>query len=151
MKNIIYCLLVIVFTACSLDRDDFEKLEEDKFYKNEKDCKAAMANLYDFLGGAHGGNINGVKVGGFIFSEMLTDIMDCYWNWNVLHDHTYTPAWATEYANAGEIDLFAISRYLTVCRGTILRIQSINLPDNVKNKYIAEAKIIYHCWALSPS
>lgn len=148
MKNIIYCLLVIVFTACSLDRDDFEKLEEDKFYKNEKDCKAAMANLYDFLGGAHGGNINGVKVGGFIFSEMLTDIMDCYWNWNVLHDHTYTPAWATEYANAGEIDLFAISRYLTVCRGTILRIQSINLPDNVKNKYIAEAKIIYAYIAL---
>lgn len=148
MKNIIYCLLVIVFTACSLDRDDFEKLEEDKFYKNEKDCKAAMANLYDFLGGAHGGNINGVKVGGFIFSEMLTDIMDCYWNWNVLHDHTYTPAWATEYANAGEIDLFAISRYLTVCRGTILRIQSTNLPDNVKNKYIAEAKIIYAYIAL---
>ena len=63
---LIFFLLTIVFSACTLEREEYEKLDENQFYKNEKDCKAAMANLYNFLGGAHGGWVNGVRVGGFI-------------------------------------------------------------------------------------
>lgn len=140
--------LLIAFGACTLERDDFEKLDESQFYKNEKDCKAAVANLYAFLEGSNGGWVNGIRVGGFIFSEMATDIMDCYWNWNWLHDHTYTPTWATQYAEAGEIDLFAITQNLTVCRGTILRLQKANISENVRNKYIAEANLIHAYIAL---
>lgn len=145
MKKIHYILsliLLISFSSCTLERDDFEKLEESQFYKNEKDCKAAIANLYSFLGGSNGGWVNGIRVGGFIFSEMATDIMDCYWNWNELQEHTYTPSWATSYANAGEIDIFALTKNLTICRGTILRIQNANIPEDVKNRYIAEASMI---------
>lgn len=145
---LIFFLLTIVFSACTLEREEYEKLDENQFYKNEKDCKAAMANLYNFLGGAHGGWVNGVRVGGFIFSEMITDIMDCYWNWNVLHDHTYTPTWATDYANQDEFDIFAISRDLTICRGTMLRIQNADISETIKNKYVAEARLIHAYIAL---
>lgn len=141
-------LLMTVFFACTLEREEYEKLDEKQFYKNEKDCKAAMANLYNFLSGPHGGSINGIKIGGFIFSEMITDIMDSYWNWNMLHEHTYTPAWATDYANQGEIDIFAIARDLTICQGTMLRIQKADISEAVKNKYVAEARLIHAYIAL---
>ena len=101
-----------------------------------------------FLAAPHGGWVNGVRVGGFIFSEMITDIMDCYWNWNVLHDHTYTPTWATDYANQDEFDIFAISRDLTICRGTMLRIQNADISETIKNKYVAEARLIHAYIAL---
>jgi SusD family. len=151
MKKSIFVLFIFcvsVFSGCKLDREEFDKLDESLFYKNEKDCKAAMANLYNFLSGGHGGWVNGIRVGGFIFSEMTTDIMDCYWSWDMLRNHNYNPSLATEYANGGEMDLFAITRYLTICRGTMLRINNADIPKAVKDKYIAEAKTIYAYIAL---
>ena len=74
--------------------------------------------------------------------------MDCYWNWNVLHDHTYTPTWLLTMPIKMNLIFFAISRDLTICRGTMLRIQNADISETIKNKYVAEARLIHAYIAL---
>ncbi len=142
--TIFICACVaLLFASCTLEREEYEKLAEEQFYKNEKDCKAAIANLYTFLSGPHGGPINGVGPAAIPLTECVTDIMYCYWGYDIFYQHTYTPLTIANY-----VDFFSFARYLTICRGTILRIQEADIPEKLKTEYIAEATLIHAYIAL---
>lgn len=144
MKNLTTLFLAIfVLVGCTLEREDYEKLPEEQFFKNEKDCQAAMANLYAPFSVGHGGQINGLnEYAAPMFSELATDIMYCYWGFDNIYNHVY------DAFTGNMVDFFAFNRNLSICRGAILRIQNSKINDNLKAKYIAEAKTLHAYIAL---
>ena len=146
MKNI--CKLVLatltcgwLLSGCDLEREDFEKISPDNFYKNESDCKAALASLYGKFTEGPWGSYFGQDEGSFIvFTEMTTDIMNCTWgdygSWAKLNEHTWTAS------NNLPVDKFVLYKDITTARNVIRKIEQAPVSDNVKKELIAEAKLI---------
>ena len=45
MKNIYLLVLSLFCFSCTLEMEEYSKLEESNFFKNENDCKAALASF----------------------------------------------------------------------------------------------------------
>ena len=142
MKNIYLLVLSLFCFSCTLEMEEYSKLEESNFFKNENDCKAALASLYEIMQGPHGGWINGNQLGAFLISDMAADILGGNNGWDWFMEHRYTP---DNFARP-EMDLldkFSKVKEVTTCRAFVLRLQALdNISEDVKNLYIAEARVI---------
>lgn len=142
MKNIYLLVLSLFCFSCTLEMEEYSKLEESNFFKNENDCKAALASLYEIMQGPHGGWINGNQLGAFLISDMAADILGGNNGWDWFMEHRYNP---DNFARP-EMDLldkFSKVKEVTTCRAFVLRLQALdNISEDVKNLYIAEARVI---------
>ncbi len=154
MKTIRYIALfalALATVSCTLERENFDEIYTENFYKTENDLKLAVTSLY------HPFNTQWLMAGpndydyGFyvsdrsylMLSEMTTDLMDCTWGWQYTELRLHQ--W---YANktgqdmAALYDLFRRYNAISACRNVIRDIEACDLPNDVKVPYIAEAKAI---------
>lgn len=136
--KILSFIVLVAMISCTLEREDYGKLEEGAFFKTDKDCETALASLYVTMGGPHGGWVNGNVFGAVHFGDLITDIMVTQGtDW--LYNHRYSPTNCT----GGDLgDKFALVREITKCQGFVLRVQRSDASQTKKNQVIAEAKTI---------
>lgn len=137
-KILIIILISVVPFSCSLESEDYGRLEESMFFKTDKDLESALAGLYVVMGGPHGGWVNGNVFGAVHFGDMISDILVTQGtDW--ISNHMYRPTRCT----GGDLgDKFALVREITKCQAFILRVQNSEASENKKNQVIAEARTI---------
>lgn len=150
---IITAVSMLLLGSCALTREDYNQIYVDAFFKSENDCKLALTSLYHPFNTNWKTNDEGVfcsnNQGYQIFTELSTDGLNCTWGWewDELHFHKW---YATK--TGGEMNIFykAFARYnhLSTCRNVIRNIENSTISDEIKAKYIAEAKAIRGWMAL---
>lgn len=141
MKTKIFILFLLFLPfSCTLDREEYNRLDEKSFFKTDKDLETALASMYVTMGGPHGGWINGNQFGAFHFGDLITDVMLTNQGTDWLSNHAYN---ATNCTGGDLGDKFGLVRQLTRCRGLILRVEQSAASEAKKKQVIAEAKTIY--------
>lgn len=145
-KKIVYLILVTVFfQSCKLEREEFDKITPENFYKTEKDAELAIAALYynsvtkvgTWSPGLFVQNINSVS--------MLTDIaagdmVMCSYGanpWDYLKNHQWT-----ESNGQGTNNLFGYYNHISNARLVMKQLGKMDLPANKKEALIAEASVL---------
>lgn len=132
-------LLVIIFIMASctkLEREDYQRIEADKFFKTEADCSAAVAALYG--DGMMGWFYNGMTHIGAL-SDLTTDQCEFAWDggWGYIASHFYYTA-----DNNGRMT----DRYSLLVQGVskatnlIPQLNKIPMKSEVRARYIAEVR-----------
>lgn len=146
MKTIINYLSIgalFILLGCDLEREDYDKIFPENFYKTEADVKAATTAAYSvfsidsYSGVVYSHGRDGIN----IFTEMATDVMDCQWgdngSWESFHLHSWTAN-----GSIGPFAKFPEYKNISKMRNIILDIERSNVSDGVKTKYIAEVRTL---------
>jgi hypothetical protein len=151
MKTIKYTIslvgILLMAVSCTLEREDYNEIYTDNFFKSENDFKLAVTSLYHSFNTNWNSNDEGVfcsnNQGYQIFTEMTTDALWCTWGWewDDLHLHTW---YASKTGNDMNIFYKAFARYnfLSSSRNVVRNIEASSVNEEVKKKYIAEAKAL---------
>ncbi len=154
-KYISIALSVLLCGACTLERENFNEITPDSFFRTETDLELAVNALYyDFQPGlwASGSSLGGMyeadDKGYQIYSDMTTDCLWCNWGWG--WDTMYYHQWTN---NDGSLDsqnwfFFSRYRYLSKARNVIRRIEASPVAESVKSAYIGEAEALRGWMAL---
>jgi len=151
MKTNIYItfisFILLSLSACTLERESFNEIYPENFYRNEEDVNKALAGLYrlSFRAGESGlyghsdysywivSDITAGTVGSRDMDSKYADYTKHRWEENM---------------TSGMVKSFTESMYghynrLTGIRETIKRIEAAPISDALKTKAIAEAKVLY--------
>lgn len=152
MKPIKYISILVcaaaVAVSCTLERENYDEIYVDNFYKTENDLKLATTSLYhtfntNWLSDADRGVFCSDKYGYHVFTEMTTDAMVCTWGWDF--DELLLHKWYAA-KSGGEMGIFwaCYNHYnaISAARNVTRDIEKCTLDDNIKRLYIAEAKAI---------
>lgn len=142
----------LLFTSCSLDREDFTEISPETFPKTETDLKLAVNALYyHFSAGEWGAKcINSADYGGYqVMSDLTTDALWTCWGWESddLHYHQWHAAMTGSVANYC-YNNFSHYQFLSSARNTIRRIEASDAPSEAKVRYAAEAHALRGWMAL---
>ena len=150
MKTIQYfvtAFFLFTITSCELVREDYTEIYPENFFQTEKDLELAVNALYTTFSPAYTNENIGLygpgNKGYQIFSEMTTDALWCTWGWE--WDELHFQQWyATIGGNMAGIiwDAYAKYNFLSKARNTIRRIERSSVSEEVKKKYMAEAKAL---------
>ncbi|NLV28086.1 MAG: RagB/SusD family nutrient uptake outer membrane protein [Methanomicrobiales archaeon] len=150
MKTIQYfvaAFFLFTITSCELVREDYTEIYPENFFQTEKDLELAVNALYTTFSPAYTNENIGLygpgNKGYQIFSEMTTDALWCTWGWE--WDELHFQQWyATIGGNMASIiwDAYAKYNFLSKARNTIRRIERSSVSEEVKKKYMAEAKAL---------
>lgn len=148
MNNIFRILVVVslaVLQACSLEKEEFNKITPDKFYKTERDAKLAIAALYHnsitktdtWKPGLFVQNIRSVQL---LADISAGDMMKCsygpVYEYLRKHEWTQTNPYESHYS-------FPYYNNITNARMVASQIANMTtVPDDLKNKLVAEAHAI---------
>lgn len=150
MKKIFAIItLAAVAAACSLEREDYTEIYPETIFKTETDLELAVNGLYyDFNMGDWNGIYRADYSGYQVISDLTTDAAWCNWGWE--GDELYYHQWTGTTGNvqAKFYDLFEHYNYLSKARNTIRRIEKSDVADDVKGKYLGEAKALRGWMAL---
>lgn len=133
-----------LMSSCELQREEFDRILPENFYKNEEDIKSAVTAAYNnfHINSYGGGGVYSSGIGGInIYTEVSTDIMDCQWgdngNWELFNTHNWTAADPRYSAN-----LYAKYKNVSQIRNIILQIEKSEVRDELKQRYIGELKAL---------
>lgn len=147
---IIMILTTLIFVSCkdSLQPEIYTDLSENNFFKTEADIKSALTPLYGLLGTDWGAtdpgtglylmNFNVALWGYDNITRLMTDQVSDTW-WLPYSQYTFGPA-----TDEKDIRMQHYGKLRFVARATdvIDKISKAPLNDNLKAKYIAEAKVL---------
>lgn len=137
----ISALFLVGMVSChgELEREEYNQIYPENFFKNENDVKSAVTAIYhQFRADSYGGGIykNG-RSGYQVFTEMATDIMDCQWgdggSWNLHNTHNWTAS-ATDVTD----DTYGYYKRISQAETVIAKINASTVAENVKTTRIAE-------------
>ncbi|GAA4291164.1 RagB/SusD family nutrient uptake outer membrane protein [Aestuariibaculum suncheonense] len=145
--NFIIFILIFAFLAqsCELEREEYNKITPDNFYKTERDAELAIAALYynsitkvaTWSTGMFVQNINS----SIMNSEVAAgDIIKCSYGsnpWEYLRTHQ----WSQENAY-GTDRMFKYYNHISNARVVIKQLEAMDIPDVKKNSLIAEASVV---------
>ncbi|MBD0832997.1 RagB/SusD family nutrient uptake outer membrane protein [Aestuariibaculum sediminum] len=147
IKYIIYGLLAVFLAqSCELEREEYNKITPDNFYKNEADAELAIAALYFnsitkvaiWSPGLFVQNINSVVMTADVAAG---DVIKCSYGpnpWEFLRTHQWT-----QEQGYGTNRLFRYYNHISNARLVIKQLQGMdNLPEAKKNALVAEASVI---------
>lgn len=136
---IVIVSLLILIQGCDLTEEEFGKITPDSFFKTQKDANLAVAALYS-------GSISGGYYRGDVYTSInihcdlaAGDMATCSYgsSWERLRNHDYdafntynTHRWFPYYS------------HITQARITAQAIEAMEIPEEVKIPYIAEANAI---------
>lgn len=129
--------------SCTLERESYNEIYPDNFFKNESDINKALTALYTPFSTDWGGIYSADQYSYTTCSEFTTDIMKCSWT---DYEHFYEHWWSADGTDNGTVfaeKMYARYNYLSRIYSTILKIQESSVSDEVKTKTIAEAKCLY--------
>ncbi len=134
--------LLIVTQSCELDREEYNIITPDNFYKTEKDARLAIAALYynsitkvdTWSPGLFVQSIRSIITTGNISGG---DVMMCSYGanpWEYLKTHQWTEAngYGTQYT-------FEYYNHISNARIVARQIGEMDIPENIKNELMAEA------------
>lgn len=135
----------IVIQSCELETEAYNEISSSLYPVNERDVQDLITgNVYVvFTNNAYYGIFNRAN-GLQIFSDIASDYGMCSWGfpgpvWNLLEFGRVEPS--TDYGANYNYSTNGYSQYFAKMILTIDRIQALtNIKEDVKNKYIAEAK-----------
>ena len=142
--SIFSAALLFLFGGCSLEREDYNQIMPENFYKNESDLKAAVTAAYHLfeINTFDGGGIYSHGRGGInIQSEVTTDILDCQWGdggaWEMMHTHSWTASNIDHLGN-----LFGRYKNVSQIRNIILQLDAADVSEAFKQNYKGELKAL---------
>ncbi|MBD3588422.1 RagB/SusD family nutrient uptake outer membrane protein [Bacteroides sp. GM023] len=139
----IFALCFLFLVSCELEREDYTEIYPENFFKTENDLQLAVNSLYKDFSSEYSGVYSPNNKGYQTFTEMSTDALWCTWGWEWDELH-YQQWYVTMGANLPGIIHTAFTRYnyLSKARNMIRNIESSPIKEEVKEKYIAEAKAL---------
>lgn len=146
LKYILAALAAVSLASCELERLDYTEISPENFYQNENDLKLAVNALYyDFNCGTwNGEGIYSAGYGGYqVLSDMTTDVLWSCWGWE--SDNLYYQQWTSTMSGDLQNHIYsAFSHYnfLSRARNTVRDIENSPVADDIKTRYIAEAKAL---------
>lgn len=131
--------LIIFNQGCELEMEEFTKITPDYFYKTEKDAQLAIAALYSnsftgnfFRASPYWGmlNVSDISAG---------DMQTCSYNndFENLRNHQFT-----ETNGYNSQNFFSNYNQISAARDVIKQLEKMEISENVKQSYIAEANAI---------
>lgn len=141
---LLYFLIVLtIISSCTkLEREDFQNIPVNQFFKTEPDAKAAITNYYSTAIMGLNGNSYG---GNGVMGESQTDMMEYAYDGNVGYFTNHFFLTATQYStNLGNV----IGSYSTIVRhisrGTNLipKLETIPMDETIRKRYIAEVRAL---------
>lgn len=155
MKRIKYLIIIplativlaLLFQSCTkeLEPTNFTSLTPNNFFKNETDFKVATAFLYLPFSTQWNQLYNNDPQGYTGFEESCTDEAIGSWGDAIsasIINFSVGPATEQNDAVNGFPTIYSYSRKIASATDVIDKIQKSNVDDNLKNKYIAEAKAV---------
>ena len=143
------CLSIGFLSGCELQREEYNMIFPENFYKNEADVKSAVTAAYHQyrIHTYGGGGIYSHGRGGInIYTEVTTDVMDCQWgdngSWEMFHTHGWTANNSDNAAN-----LYSKYKNVSQMRNIILQIEKSSVSDAVKQRYTGELNVL-RAWLL---
>lgn len=150
MKKIFnFFIVALLAVACSLEREDYTEIYPETFFKTESDLELAVNTLYySFNMGDWNGVYRADYSGYQVASDLTTDATWCNWGWE--SDEYYYHQWTgtTGGVQSKFYDLYAGYNFLSKARNTIRRIEASPVADNLKARYIGEARALRGWYAL---
>ena len=144
INTILAAALAFGMASCELNRENFNEIYLDNFYKSEMDLKLAVTALYQPFNCNY---VDGIYYSAFagyhVYSDMTTDVMRCTWGWD--WDNMPLHTW---YATSSGRDVrtlwtvFSHYNHISAARNVIRNIESCELSNELKQRYIAEAKAL---------
>jgi hypothetical protein len=147
---ILLLTLSLCFTQCNnvLEPEVYDQLSPENFFKTEADLKSALTPFYATFGTDWGYETPGTGVYAFNFgvaflgydwvTRMTTDQPFDYWN-NPESLYTWGPA---NWPSSGQNHSYSRLRFVARATDVINRIEKAPVVESVKNKYLAEARVM---------
>jgi hypothetical protein len=152
MKTKIYSIVITLFLlsagACTLERESYNEIYPENFFRNEDDVNKALAGLYHVPFRMGYGSFYGVDQYSYqVVSDFTAGTMASRWQEATGYPQYQEHRWE-ENASSGYAKDFAERMYsqynrLTSILQTIKRIEEAPVTDALKTKAIAEAKCLY--------
>ena len=150
MKKIFTIIaLATVAVACSLEREDYTEIYPETIFKTETDLQLAVNGLYyEFNMGDWNGIYRADYSGYQVISDLSTDATWCNWGWE--SDELYYHQWTGSTGNVQSkfYDIYVHYNFLSKARNTIRRIEASEVSEEVKGKYLGEARALRGWMAL---
>ena len=139
-------ILVVLIQGCTLEREEFNKITPDNFYKTENDAKLAVAALYynsitkrgTWDPGFFVQSVNSLQV---ITDISAGDVLMCSYGpnpWDFLFNQEWTESNGYETGN-----FFRYYNHISNARLVASQIEKMTtVPDEQKEKLLAEAKAV---------
>lgn len=152
MKARIFLLLIlpamVCLSSCKLDREAFNEIYPENFFRNESDVNKAIAGLYNIPFRMGYGSFYGVDQYSYqVASDFTAGTMASRWldaaGYPAYQEHRWEQNSPNGYAKDFSERMYAQYNKLTGIQNTITRIRNAPVTEAVKTKAIAEAKCLY--------
>jgi len=146
---VIFLTLIMSVNSCKkLDRQSFDEIYPDNFFRNESDVQKAIAGLYNLPFRMGYGSYYGVDQYSYqVASDFMAGTMASRWTdasgYPTYQEHRWEANNTAGYVNDYLTKMYGSYNNLTRIKNTITRIQNAPVSDAVKTKAIAEAKCLY--------
>ncbi|NDV81901.1 RagB/SusD family nutrient uptake outer membrane protein [Bacteroides sp. 51] len=152
MKANIYIVIFIGFllsvTSCTLERESFNEIYPENFFRNEDDVNKALAALYHMPFRMGYGSFYGVDEYSYqVASDFMAGTMGSRWvdatGVAQYQEHRWEENATGGYAKNFSERIYSQYNRLTSIKETIKRIEAAPITDGLKIKATAEAKCLY--------
>jgi hypothetical protein len=152
MKNIFQIALISVFlfsfSSCELERESYEEIYPEQFFRNEADVNKALTGLYFGPFRMGYGSFYGVDQYSYaVVSDAMAGTMGSRWadasGYPQYYEHRWSETMGNGYAKDFCERMYSQYNRLTSILETIKRIEAAPVSDALKAKAVAEAKVVY--------
>ena len=149
MKKIFLIALIstilVSFSSCELERESYEEIYPEQFFRNEADVDKALTGLY--YGPFRMGYGSFDQYSYAVASDAMAGTMGSRWvdaaGYPQYQEHRWSETMGNGYAKDFCERMYAQYNRLTSILETIKRIEAAPVSDALKAKAVAEAKVIY--------
>jgi len=147
--TILFLTVLLFLSACTkLERESFNEIYPENFFRNESDVQKAVAGLYNLPFRMGYGSYYGVDQYSYqVVSDFTAGTMSSRWTdasgYPSYQEHRWEANNTSGYAKDYIEKMYGSYNNLTRIMNTIERIQNAPVSDAVKTTAIAEAKCLY--------
>ncbi len=144
----IISVLLLSFVSCTLERESYEEIYPEQFFRNEDDVNKALTGLYYGPFRMGYGSFYGVDQFSYqVVSDFTAGTMASRWTtasgYPQYFEHRWSETMSAGYGKDFTERMYSQYNRLTSILETIKRIEAAPITDDLKIKAIAEAKCIY--------
>ena len=142
------CIFLLSFASCMLERESYEEIYPEQFFRNEDDVNKALTGLYYGPFRMGYGSFYGVDQYSYqVVSDYTAGTMGSRWpdatGYPQYAEHRWSETMPNGYAKDFTGRMYSQYNRLTSVLQTIKRIEEAPITDDLKAVAIAEAKCIY--------